>query len=43
MAKDSKNPGLSLDSSPARLAALKRLLGTLTAVKVDPKFARIEK
>jgi len=37
MAKDPKKPGLDLDSSPARLAALKRLLGT-TVVKVEASF-----
>jgi hypothetical protein len=36
--KDPKKPGLGLDSSPARRAALKRLLSKLTAVTVDPRL-----
>lgn len=33
--KNPKNPGLGIDNSPARRAALLNLLGTLVAVKVD--------
>jgi len=42
MANNPKKPGLNLDSSPERLAALRRLLGT-TVVKVETKFNRVSK
>ncbi len=42
MAKDPKKPGLNLDSSPERLAVIKRLLGT-TIVKVETRFDRVSK
>ena len=41
--KNPKNPGLGIDSTPARRAALIRMLGTLVAVKVDPKFAKLSR
>jgi hypothetical protein len=36
--KDPKNPGLKIEASPARRAALMRLLGSGVVVKVDPRF-----